>query len=103
MTLRHWAVLGAAGAALLPAAAPAAGLDVRVLATQCSGCHAARAEVSAPVPPWQGMSEATLAAALLAFRRGGRPATVMDRLARGLTEDEIRALAAYLTAPAARR
>ena len=30
------------------------------------------------------------------FRSGARPATVMDRIAKGFTEDETRAIAAWL-------
>jgi cytochrome c553 len=35
------------------------------------------------------------------FRTGTRPATVMDRIARGLTDAEVRVLAKYLAAPTA--
>jgi sulfide dehydrogenase cytochrome subunit len=36
--------------------------------------------------------------ALRAFRTGQRPSTVMDRIAKGFTEDEIKQLAAYFSA-----
>jgi cytochrome c553 len=32
-----------------------------------------------------------------AFRTGGRPATVMDRIAKGFTEEEIRAIALWVS------
>jgi cytochrome c553 len=32
-----------------------------------------------------------------AFRSGQRPATVMDRIAKGFSDDEIRAIAALVT------
>jgi cytochrome c553 len=32
------------------------------------------------------------------FRSGQRPATVMDRLSRGFSDDEVRAIAAWLSA-----
>ena len=35
------------------------------------------------------------AAALQEFRSGQRPATVMDRIAKGFTDDEIKAIAAW--------
>jgi sulfide dehydrogenase cytochrome subunit len=31
-----------------------------------------------------------------AFRTGARPATVMDRIAKGFTDEEIRAIAAWV-------
>lgn len=42
--------------------------------------------------------------AMLAFKSGGRPATIMDRIAKGFSDDETRALAAWYAAqkPAAR-
>ncbi len=63
----------------------------------CDGCHGQRAE--AVIPPLRGRGADDVAAALLAFRRGERPATVMDRIARGFSEDELRAIAAYVVAP----
>jgi cytochrome c553 len=33
-----------------------------------------------------------------AFRNGGRPATVMDRIAKGFSDDEIAAIAAWYAA-----
>ena len=39
-----------------------------------------------------------LISAMQAFRSGQRPATVMDRIAKGFTDDEIRAIAAWYAA-----
>lgn len=39
-----------------------------------------------------------IVAAVAAYRSGARPATVMDRLAKGFTDDEIRAIAAWIAA-----
>ena len=36
-----------------------------------------------------------MAAALQEFRDGRRPATVMDRIAKGFSDDEIKAIAAW--------
>jgi len=64
-------------------------------ASACSGCHGA----SGPVPVLQGRTPDDVAAAMRAFREGRRPATVMDRIARGFSEDEARAIAAAVVVP----
>jgi cytochrome c553 len=51
------------------------------------------------VPPLRGHDRAEIVAAMQAFRSGERPSTVMGRIAKGFSDDEIRALAAWLAAP----
>lgn len=70
-------------------AAPPAG------AAACSGCHAASATVASPVPRLVGREAAEIVKAMDEFRAGKRPATVMDRIAKGFTDDETRAIAAW--------
>jgi cytochrome subunit of sulfide dehydrogenase len=65
-------------------------------AASCTGCHAANAKVETRVPRIAGRSPAEIVAAMEAFRSGQKPATVMDRIAKGFTEAEIRAIAAWL-------
>ncbi len=67
-------------------------------ATACSGCHAQPARAGAAIPALHGRPAAEITAAMLAFRRGERPATVMDRIAKGFTEAEIPAISAWLAA-----
>ena len=62
----------------------------------CSGCHAATADPG--FPPIAGRAAAELEAELLAYRAGTRPATVMDRLTRGFSPDELTSIAAYWAA-----
>jgi cytochrome c553 len=62
-------------------------------ATACSGCHGAPGSA---LPSLRGRSEAEIVAAMTAFRTGARPATLMDRIAKGFTEDETRAIAAWI-------
>lgn len=81
--------------ALALAAGPACAADGRPPpgASSCSGCHAPAAGA---VPSLAGMPAEAIAGALAAFRAGTRPATVMDRIAKGFTEEESRAIAAWL-------
>ena len=68
-------------------------------AASCSGCHAVPARAAAAIPPLAGRAPEAIAAAMLAFRRGEGAPTVMDRIAHGFTEAEIRAIAAWVAAP----
>ncbi len=61
-------------------------------AASCSGCHS---PVSAPIPPIAGRDAAEIVTAMEAFRAGTRPATLMNRLVKGFTPEEVQAIAAY--------
>jgi cytochrome subunit of sulfide dehydrogenase len=67
-------------------------------ATSCSGCHPPSASVETKVPPLHGRDPAEIVAAMQAFRSGERLSTVMGRLAKGFSDDETRAIAAWLAA-----
>lgn len=67
-------------------------------ATSCTGCHPASAKVETPVPPLAGRDLADMVAAMQAFRTGQRPSTVMDRIAKGFSEEEVRAIAVWFNA-----
>jgi cytochrome subunit of sulfide dehydrogenase len=88
------AVIGSAtiAAAVVAAAEPPVG------AVSCSGCHPSSARVDSPVPRLAGRDRAELVKALQDFRSGTRTGTVMDRIAKGFTDDEIQAIAAWYAA-----
>ena len=48
-----------------------------------------------PVPPLAGRPAADIASQMIAFKAGQRPGTIMDRIAKGFSDDEIRAIAAW--------
>jgi cytochrome c553 len=52
----------------------------------------------APFPVLQGRSAADIVTALDAFRAGTKPATVMNRIAKGFTPEETVAIANWLAA-----
>ncbi len=68
-------------------------------ASSCTGCHASSKRPSS-IAPIAGMPAAEAANALREFRNGSRPATVMDRIARGFTEAELDAIAEHFAATA---
>jgi cytochrome c553 len=82
-------LIGCAAVVPAAAAAPPPG------ATSCSGCHAAAPETTTAIPPLRGLTSAEIETALLAYMSGGRPATVMDRIAKGFSDQEIAELAAW--------
>lgn len=50
------------------------------------------------MPSLAGWPAESIAAAMIAFRDGERPATVMDRIAKGFSDEEIKAIADWLAA-----
>jgi cytochrome c553 len=80
------------------AAAHAASLEPPVGASSCTGCHPASAGVETPVPRLAGRNAADIIAAIEAFRSGQKPATVMDRIAKGFALEEVQAIAAWFAA-----
>ena len=87
-----------AAAALLALTGAASAADIPAGAAACSGCHPARAGVDTTVPRLIGRDAAQIVAAMADFRAGKRPTTIMDRIAKGFTDDEVKAIAAWFAA-----
>jgi cytochrome c553 len=81
--------VGLIAAVVVASAEPPAG------AAACSGCHPASTRVTSPVPRLAGLDRAAIVRAMQDFRSGTRAATVMDRIAKGFTEAEVQAIAAW--------
>jgi cytochrome subunit of sulfide dehydrogenase len=65
----------------------------------CSSCHPKSNSMdSSLLPSLTGRSASDIVTAMDAFRSGNRPATVMDRIAKGFTADETSAIAAWYAA-----
>ncbi|MCG7362698.1 cytochrome c [Roseomonas sp. ACRSG] len=82
---------------LVSFASAAAAQSANVVAEGCVACHGPGGRGSGTVPPLAGRDAADLAAAMAAFRANERPATIMNRIARGYTEAEIAAATAYFS------
>lgn len=80
-------------AALLALAGAAQAENAPPGAAGCSGCHATGGGVSTSIPRIAGRPAAELVAAMQEFKTGRRPATLMDRIAKGFSDDEIKAIA----------
>jgi cytochrome c553 len=96
------ALPGLSAAQTAPAAAPspAEQLRVRALAATCANCHGTdgRAIEGSTVPGLAGTPAPLMAEILKAYRNGSRTGTVMHQIAKGYTEHQIEALAAYFAA-----
>jgi cytochrome c553 len=90
----HRILAAAIGCASIAAAAVASA-EPPAGAAACSGCHPASARVTSPVLRLNGLDQARIVRAMEDFRSGNRPATVMDRIAKGFTDAEIQAIAAW--------
>jgi len=68
-------------------------------AAACSDCHPTSSDqADGPVPPLAGRNPADIIAAMQGFRSGQRRGTIMDRIAKGFSDEEIRAIADWLGA-----
>jgi sulfide dehydrogenase cytochrome subunit len=76
-------------------ARPVIAADAPPGATSCSGCHPAKRWVDTVVPRLVGRNPAEIVAAMQGFKSGALPATVMGRIAKGFSEEEIKAIAAW--------
>lgn len=86
-----------------PAARAQGGPDsARNLAAACANCHGTHGASVAGMPGLAGQSRQFLSSALKAFRDGQRPGTLMPQLARGYSDAQIEALAAWFAAQKAR-
>ncbi len=83
---------------MMTAAVPAARADgvARVMAETCSACHSP--EIHSSIPTLAGRPAGELLRVLLAFRDGGRTATIMDRIAKGYSREQLGAIAGELAA-----
>jgi cytochrome c553 len=68
-------------------------------ASSCSGCHA---DAASGLPSLKGQSAQMIEEAMAGFRSGARDATLMNRIAKGFSEDETRAIARWIAAQDAR-
>jgi sulfide dehydrogenase cytochrome subunit len=69
------------------------------LYASCAGCHGtAGAGRGGVLPVLAGQPKDALAASMRAFKAGARPATIMQQIAKGYTDEQIEQIAAWLAA-----
>ncbi len=98
------AATGVAALSVMTATAQAqSGPDTaRFVAANCANCHGTFGVAKGAMPSLAGQSKERIAESMRAFRDGKRPATVMHQLAKGYTDEQIDAIAAFFAAQKAR-
>ncbi|AVM73498.1 c-type cytochrome [Magnetospirillum gryphiswaldense] len=66
-----------------------------VLAAPCASCHGSDGSGAGAIPALKGRPASVLLDQLKAFRSGALPSTVMGRLAKGYSDDQLSQLAAH--------
>jgi cytochrome c553 len=89
------AVIAFTAIAAAAVAVPAAAAEPPAGAVACTGCHPASSRVTSPVLRLHGRDRAAIVKAMQEFRAGKRPASVMDRIAKGFSDAEVEAIAAW--------
>ena len=74
-----------------------------LIAQGCAGCHGQSGAGEGEVPALAGYDRAAFIEVWNQFRADERPATIMNRIARGYTEAEVEALADYFSGLEARQ
>ncbi len=90
-----------ASGAVFALSALAQGVDPnlgRNLAAACANCHGTNGVSLQGMPNLAGQQRAYLVQQMQDFKTGKRPATIMHQLAKGYTDEQIEALAAYFSA-----
>ena len=101
--MKHSAIVLSVWIAALCTPTTQAADDVKItraslLAQPCFACHGTNGNsVGAPLPSLAGQTEEMLSASLLAFKKGELPATLMTRIAKGYSDEDLKLIANYIT------
>ncbi|CAD5373715.1 Cytochrome C [Rubrivivax sp. A210] len=86
----------------MPASAQDALLG-RNLAASCANCHGTNGHAIGEMKPLAGVSAGRIFAMLTDFKSGAQPGTIMPQIAKGYSDEQIKALAAHFAAQQSRR
>jgi cytochrome subunit of sulfide dehydrogenase len=68
-----------------------------IVARSCNSCHGPDGYSPGAIPSIRGMPQQSFIKAMQDFRSGQRSGTIMGRLAKAYSDDEIRAMAEYFS------
>jgi len=100
MKQKSWttiAALAGTAALLLPATALATDYRAAMLANPCAGCHGPDGDSPGSIPALKGLSAEEIASSMKAYKADRRKGTVMNRIAKGYTDEEIDLMAGYFS------
>ena len=76
-----------------------AGASAKAMADTCAGCHGTNGQSVGPASPnLAGISESYFIDSMVGFKEGTRPATIMNRIAKGYSDEQIEAMATHFAA-----
>jgi cytochrome c553 len=91
---------------LLAAATPSAQAQDanlgRNLAATCANCHGTNGQARGDSKALAGVSAEKIIASINDFKSGAQPATIMHQIAKGYTDDQVKAIAAFFAAQPAK-
>ena len=86
------------GGVILTLPALAATPSASMLANTCAGCHGTNGSSVGPASPTiAGISREYFIETMNAYRSGERPSTIMTRIAKGYTDEEIKLMAGFFS------
>ncbi|HSH06414.1 MAG TPA: c-type cytochrome [Burkholderiales bacterium] len=92
-------LLAAAALVALPQAALGDDVAARSMAATCAACHGtAGHSVTKSVEPLAGRPKERIVELMQAFKTGKKPATIMQQISKGYTDQQIEMIAGYLAA-----
>ena len=74
----------------------------RNLAASCANCHGTNGQARGEMRPLAGLAAARIIAAVADFKSGAQPATIMQQIAKGYTDEQIKLVAGYFAAQPAK-
>ena len=80
----------------LPAAAQQAGPPAAAIARTCYVCHGPEGRTDGPISSLAGVPRDNVLKQLIDFKGDRRPGTIMNRIAKSYSDDELKAVADYL-------
>ncbi|MCF6211080.1 MAG: hypothetical protein L3J88_01345 [Gammaproteobacteria bacterium] len=91
------AVLVATTQLILPGTVFATDYRPAMLATPCAGCHGPDGDSPGSIPSLTGLSTDDIISSMKAFKTDQRKGTVMNRIAKGYSDEEIDLMASYFS------
>jgi cytochrome subunit of sulfide dehydrogenase len=72
--------------------------EIRVWAAACATCHGTEGRAVPGMDALAGKDKTEIEQKMLDYKNGRRPATLMHQIAKGYTDEQIAAIAAYFAA-----
>ena len=85
-------LIGASPVAVAQSTAPQ---NVKYLAANCANCHGTNGAGSQGMPSLAGLKKEYIIEQMNSFKSGAREATLMHQLAKGYTDEQVAAMAAF--------